>query len=175
MLAQGAFSVRMARRTSCSLRKISAVTLSFITNCPAWLSSVPAMSIRWNRNSFHSPARPVVPQYQSLHERVQVECEDHDPPPGCILAKICGWKLPACQILLLYRVHLFALAASLVQPAQNPVAGPWQVCYRTEDLVLLPQIRGTHRKRLKTATANCLCSSRNSGSGCCFKTSRVAR
>src|SRR5271165_1675004 len=84
---------------------------------------------------FHPLRHPALSQYQPLHRGVQVQCQDHQRPPGRVGAEQSRWQLSAGEIGLHHRVHFLALAAPLTQPPDDLIGRVLPVGHDTEQFV----------------------------------------
>jgi hypothetical protein len=67
---------------------------------------------------------PAFAEHQSLHRRVEVEREDHAPPPRRIFPEVPRGKPAPGEIPFHHRVSFLTLAAPLVESADHLIAGP---------------------------------------------------
>jgi hypothetical protein len=101
-------------------------------------------------NRLHPPGDPETTQDQTLHDRVEVHRQDHDPPPGSILPKIPRRQLPPGKIPFHYRVRLLRLAATFPMPMDQPLPIPK---LRMQDQLLLSPRDVQRLIRLETLIA----------------------
>ena len=85
----------------------------------------------------HPFGYPGFPEGQLLHCRVEVEGEDHDPPPRCVFSEVGRGEPPSGEVLLHDGMGFFTLAAALVEPVDELTAVDVPVRDDAEDLVAL--------------------------------------
>ena len=79
---------------------------------------------------------PPLGQHQSLHEGIQVEGEDRDPPLGGVGAEAAGGQVTASQVLLHDFVYLLPFATPHSMPPDKIVPRDITVSHHTKHFVL---------------------------------------